>query len=190
MKGYEITDDFIGTFDEIIPDELCDKYIDYFDNWTQNYNIRNTFKISDTALDTITGGFINESMRLEYVNGPFVNAFFRKVWPLYCDRYNELHHSGKSILDIKIQKTIPGEGYHVWHTENSSLESRNRCCAFMVYLNDVEEGGETEFLYQKRRIKPEKGKLILWPAYYTHVHRGNPPLSGEKYVITGWVEYS
>jgi len=58
-----------------------------------------------------------------------------------------------------------------------------------LYLNDVEEGGETEFLYVKRRVSAKKGRFVLWPAGFTHTHRGNPPLSGEKYIMTGWVEF-
>jgi hypothetical protein len=58
----------------------------------------------------------------------------------------------------------------------------------MLYLNDVEEGGETEFLYLKKRIKPQQNRLLIWPAGFTHTHRGNPPLSNNKYIITGWVE--
>jgi hypothetical protein len=57
------------------------------------------------------------------------------------------------------------------------------------YLNDVEEGGETEFLYQGVRVKPKKGTIILCPAAFTHTHRGNPPLSGDKYIINTWVQY-
>jgi hypothetical protein len=60
--------------------------------------------------------------------------------------------------------------------------------AFILYLNDVEDGGETEFLYYHKRIKPKQGTLILFPAGYTHTHRGNPPLKGSKYILTGWVE--
>ena len=60
--------------------------------------------------------------------------------------------------------------------------------AFM-YLNKCEQGGETEFLYQHRRIKPEAGRLVLAPTGWTHPHRGNPPLKGVKYMITGWLEY-
>ena len=63
-------------------------------------------------------------------------------------------------------------GYHVWHDENSGLQHSNRCLVWMIYLNDDFEGGETEYLYYKKRIKAEKGKLLIWPAGMTHAHRG------------------
>jgi hypothetical protein len=69
------------------------------------------------------------------------------------------------------------------------MENRNRVFAFTLYLNDVTEGGETEFLYQKCRIKPVQNRFVLWPAAITHIHRGNPPLSNDKYILTGWSEY-
>mgnify|MGYP003351836575 CR=1 FL=1 len=59
---------------------------------------------------------------------------------------------------------------------------------YLMYLNDVEEGGETEFLYYPKRIKPKKGTLIMWPAGFTHTHRGNPPISNEKYIVATWTE--
>ena len=57
----------------------------------------------------------------------------------------------------------------------------------MVYLNEVEEGGETEWLYQKKRVSPQKGMVVLWPGSFTHLHRGNPPMS-DKYIATGWFQ--
>ena len=57
----------------------------------------------------------------------------------------------------------------------------------MVYLNDVEEGGETEFLHLDLKVKPTKGTLMWFPVHYPYVHRGNVPLSGDKYIMTGWV---
>jgi hypothetical protein len=68
-------------------------------------------------------------------------------------------------------------------------DHRERLLAWSLYLNDVDEGGETEFLYQSMRIKPKMGTFVLWPAFFTHTHRGNPPLSGLKYIATGWVEF-
>jgi len=58
-----------------------------------------------------------------------------------------------------------------------------------LYLNTVEEGGETEFLYQSVRVPPVQGTLSLSPAAWTHTHRGNSPLKGNKYIITTWLEF-
>ena len=60
---------------------------------------------------------------------------------------------------------------------------------YSIYLNTVEEGGETEFLYQSQRVKPVKGRIVIWPAGFPYVHRGNPPLSGEKYIVTSWISF-
>jgi len=60
----------------------------------------------------------------------------------------------------------------------------------LYYLNDVEEGGETEFHYQDMKVKPKKGSLIIFPAGFTHTHKGNIPLSDEKYVVTSWLMYN
>jgi len=189
---YEIGDDFIASFEEVIPDNLCDRYIEYFDNWMKNYGVgvRKSLQVEDSAIDAMTYRFYNDSLRMEHLNAPFINQFMSNVWPVYCERFQALSGSSKIIFDMKVQKTVPGQGYHIWHCENNLITERNRVCAFMMYLNDVEEGGETEFLYQKKRIKPKKGKVLIWPAQFTHMHRGNPPLSGEKYIITGWVEYA
>lgn len=90
---------------------------------------------------------------------------------------------------VKVQKTSPSQGYHVWHSEANCPQLSDRLIAWTLYLNNVEEGGETEFIYQSKRVKPEEGKLVIWPAGFTHTHRGNPPLSGEKYIATGWFRY-
>ena len=117
----------------------------------------------------------------------------KKVITPYLEKYS-LHNMSKDIKisePIKIQKTEPGQGYHVWHFERvgQSKYSLNRLLTFIVYLNDIEEGGETEFLYQNLRIKPKLGTVAIWPVDFTHPHRGNPPLDKTKYIVTGWVEF-
>jgi len=87
---------------------------------------------------------------------------------------------------MQIQRTSPGEGYHMWHFERNKSYA-HRILAWTVYLNDDFEAGETEFLYQAKRIKPEAGSVCVFPADWTHTHRGNQPIDGDKYIITGWI---
>ena len=96
---------------------------------------------------------------------------------------------GAISYEIKLQKTPVKGGYSVWHGEQGKGPSANRVLSWLLYLNDVEEGGETEFLYQGFRQKATKGTLVMWPAAFTHTHRGNPPYSNDKYVITGWANF-
>ena len=88
----------------------------------------------------------------------------------------------------KIQKTEPGQGYHAWHYE-ATPSAPYRKLATMIYLNDNFEGGETEFLYQSKRVEPKMGRLVICPTSFTHTHRGNPPLTGDKYMLNGWVSF-
>ena len=188
-KQYYI-DNHIGIFKNFMPNEMIDHYLNYFNKCEQQGAVYSRSEdevlVSDNAIDTIK----DTSVAMTYTNKPFISMFFRDVYPLYVKKYSYLKQlSTHNILEVKIQKTKTGEGYHHWHCENAAMKARNRILAFMVYLNDVTEGGETEFLYQKCRFKPEKNTLLVWPAQFTHVHRGNPPLSNDKYIITGWVEY-
>ena len=94
--------------------------------------------------------------------------------------------------DINMQKYQAGRGgYPYWHSEVYPQlphnEALHRILLFMYYLNDVEEGGETEFYYQEQSIKPRKGTMVIAPAYFTHTHRGNVPVSNDKYIVTSWV---
>ena len=184
-------DNHIGIFKNFMPNELRNDYMNYFNNCEKQgivfpRKVDETF-ISDHAFNTIMDA---PHVPMTYNNKPFVDLFFKEAYPLYVQKYSYLKKlSTHNILEIKIQKTKIGEGYHTWHCENAEMKARNRILAFMVYLNDVTEGGETEFLYQKCRFKPEKNTMLVWPTQFTHVHRGNPPLSNDKYIITGWVEY-
>ena len=91
--------------------------------------------------------------------------------------------------DIKIQKYKPKEYYNAWHSELDGLiKKQKRILVFTTYLNTINKGGETEFFYQKQKIKPVTGKTIIFPAYWTHTHRGCVT-NETKYIITGWYTY-
>ncbi len=90
-----------------------------------------------------------------------------------------------------IQHYAPGGGFKVWHTERGTHAQPQgaRHLVFMTYLNDVEDGGETEFLHQKIKVKPEKGLTLIWGSDWTFTHRGIPSPSQEKYIVTGWYSF-
>jgi hypothetical protein len=93
---------------------------------------------------------------------------------------------------LNVQKYLKGSGgYPHWHSEvypkDASCDALHRVLAFQFYLNDVSQGGATEFYYQQRKVEPKAGRLLIFPSGFTHTHRGNVPESGDKYIITSWV---
>lgn len=93
---------------------------------------------------------------------------------------------------VKVQKYdhTRGGGYYRFHSEQSAQSDKylRRLLVYTVYLNDVPAGeGETEFLNQGFRYQPCKGDLVIFPAFFTHTHRGNPVYTTDKYIATGWI---
>jgi hypothetical protein len=183
--------DFIGVFDGYVSKDLCQKIIEAFEkaksagraiSRQQENPQRSALSQDDEACS-----LINEDPQLA---NEFGRIFWDQIYPAYAQEYpivSDLDHH--VIKSLKLQKTTPTGGYHMWHCEQGAYAVAERMMAFSLYLNDVEFGGETEFLYQKRRLEAKQGRVALWPAGYTHTHRGNPPYSGDKYILTGWVVF-
>ncbi len=104
----------------------------------------------------------------------------------YCKTWPGAMDLRSMSTACKVQKTVPGGGYHVFHAENTGWQYVTRTLVWLVYLNDNFTGGETEFLNQSLRVVPEQGTVVIWPAAWPWQHRGNPPLTGDKYIATGW----
>ena len=95
---------------------------------------------------------------------------------------------------INLQKYISDQGgYPYWHCElypkpgDAQSETLHRTLLWTIYLNDGFDEGETQFLYQRRKIAPKTGSMLIAPAAFTHTHRGNMPKGGNKYIATSWV---
>jgi len=183
--------EFIGIYENAFTLKECEDTIKLFENYHKSgysYTRENLILHDDVSVS------IGPSIELDW-NPGFIDSFHKKfydyIYPIYNNQYQILQSLQKHKSKyIKIQKTCPTQGYHVWHCEHGALpDNRDRILVWTLYLNDVEEGGETEFLYQSLRIKPKTGTFILFPAHFTHTHRGNPPLSGVKYIATGWIEF-
>ena len=107
---------------------------------------------------------------------------FRETFPFFKGPFKDMGYA--------IQRTNPGEFYH-WHIDGGSHEFSGRQLVAVWYLNDVEgPGGETEFSYQQVKVKPEAGKVVLFPPFWTHEHRGVTLEEGVKYIATTWVVFA
>lgn len=182
--------DFIGVYDGMVPDDFCDEIIEQFD---YHQNVNSIVYCEDEQFDNSNAGRFDWAIDLSHMT-PRMNRMADRDLNQYLiegiDEYTHIFGHMKQVpmytTTQKVQKTPAGGGYHVWHDENSGVAHSTRVAVWMVYLNDNFEGGETEFLYYKRRIQPKKGMLLIWPAGLTHAHRGGLVLSGNKYVVTGW----
>ena len=197
--NYEESENFIRVYDNAVSKEFCRSLIDYFEwcrennkTW-QRHEASSLYKKDESTVLNPTN-FWDINFSSEHLGG-FINEFNTSFWdicyPQYLKDFDVLNgFTRHTIYTFKVQKTIPSTGYHVWHCEHGSVEFSRRIGAYILYLNDVPEGGETEFLYQRLRVSPKEGTLVIFPASYTHTHRGNPPLRGSKYIMTGWIEFS
>ena len=188
-------EEFVGIWHDAYSSEWCNDAIAKMEQGIQS-GLSLTRQESDQVVSTVKDDtqIFTEHVIMSHQLGPLANDFTRKFWhelyPMYTKKFGGLNEADPhAIYHFKMQKTLPGQGYHTWHAENASRLTCNRILAYSLYLNDIDEGGETEFLYLHKRFKPKQGTFLLWPAGFTHTHRGNPPLKQEKYIITGWVEY-
>ena len=184
---------FIGVYDNYILPEECDKVIKLFENQNKFKNTLNRINFENAPI------LLKQDQ--QYFAAPYnLDVWWESLKPMMVNfdlAWNHyVQHTGASdaygvpfhFTDLKIQKTLPTEGYHVWHIEHGKgFSNEPRAFVFSIYLNDVEEGGETEFLHFSKRVKPKTGLIIIWPAGFPYIHRGNPPLSGEKYILTSWM---
>ena len=90
--------------------------------------------------------------------------------------------------NMNLQHYKAGGGFKKWHFENTAIESMSRILVFMTFLNNVEYGGN-EFYYKDIKCPAKKGLTLIWPADWTHTHRGIIDESNEKMIITGWFNY-
>lgn len=188
-----------------IPNSLCKDIIELYEVQTSKYDGQ-----------TVSGIFKTIKNTTEFVipyNSPEISPWFKIEKFLYKELYKNLmnyidiinnsenykpennnNHNvfclkGKSFqMDgFQIQKYEKNKGIYIYHDDffPEYDKKRYRVITFLWYLNTIEDGGETEF-WGNVKVKPEEGKLILFPSFWCFPHRGNVPISDDKYVIAGW----
>jgi prolyl 4-hydroxylase len=182
---------FIGAW--VLPDlHVCDDIIRFF----QQSGDKRPGVVAESVVNKENKDSLDVIVSRENLSHPTVERYLvtlMHVVQAYIDRYPTNRELGSWAITepINIQYYRRGAGYKQWHTERTcGIEPFvKRHLVFMTYLNDVRDQGETEFFYQKIRVQPRKGLTLIWPADWTHVHRGVVSASEEKYIITGWFDF-
>jgi hypothetical protein len=186
--------EFIGMYQNVFPDGFCSHVISEFERLLSSGSCGNRQK--DENVPKTSKEDYNYYLNMKnHIMSPFndvavMDIFMNSLqncFDSYIGEYDILKNLPLRCTSVKIQKTDPGAGYHIWHTEQGAGDQSARCLVYSAYLNDIDGAGETEFLYQRLRIVPKENTMILWPASFTHTHRGNVVHgSKSKYIITGW----
>ena len=186
--------DFIGVWDGLMPAAVCKQFTDWMGTLKDQYSLHSADiqdNVGDGRFQFHNGslGRNDNQILLNHNNHELTKVahqYIQSALEHYIFEYGQLRGQGLISTSIKMQHTPEGGGYHQFHYEAMGLDHSSRVLVWAIYLNDDYEGGETEFLHQKRRIKANQGTLVIWPAGYTHVHKGNLVLKGDKYILTGW----
>ena len=191
LGNTNLSPNFIGSW--IIEPSLCDDIITYYEKNQQ----KQSQGVTSGGFNLETKNRQDISLKPKELNLPenqIYKIYFERLFECYKD-YNlqwPFLSTIVSHLDIgkfNIGKYMPGQHFQQIHCERGGLSSLHRLLAFMTYLNDVQEGGSTYFNHYDLDIKPKKGLTLLWPAEWTHSHKGNILESGTKYIITGWLTF-
>jgi len=193
---------FIGQWN-LNDDFLCDEIKDWFTKrkkYASPGRLGN--KNGEAILNKKYKDSLDISISIESVVNNYNNEFgvFQKYFQnllLITDKYKEQYEycdkyfSWGLVENFNIQYYKKRGGYKTFHCERYGATHKNntRHLVWMTYLNDVEDEGETEFYYQKIKVKPQKGLTLIWPSDWTHTHRGIPSKTQEKYIITGWFNF-
>ena len=186
--------DFIYYKEKGLSKEKCNLIIDLFNKEEDQFNVLpgligpNAGRVDEKMKKCVE--IYNKLSEENEYNGIFLDELEKTL-----NEYKKEHpfiEKGISAWRInniyKIQKYKPGEAYFELHCEtNCSIESSvNQILVWMIYLNDVTDGGYTEFPSQNKLLQPKSGSIIIWPSYWTHPHRGITSKTQTKYIMTGW----
>ena len=187
---------FISIYDNALTPPECKFIRDYHDSDDYLLSIREKgMTLGDTvqkdwkdSLDRYMTMYINGAYQNNAINNIIAKSIKEHI-EKYKEENPELNLLDKWVIrdNYNLQKYSPGGGYHILHCENYNTgKHRTNILAWMYYLNTVREGGGTYFANFDLTVNAVEGRLVIWPAYWTHFHKGIVSKTCDKYIATGW----
>jgi hypothetical protein len=189
MSEYIDYDGFIGIFDNFFDEEFINQLRKYYKQIDDLADYQGRYRPAHIQNDEQL--YMFDANRIWDVHAPWSRYFFEvlneKIIPDYFEKFSILKDREYRPYQLKMKRIPAGGGFHQWHYESTG-DTLTRKIVIQLYLNEGFDGGETEFLYQQKRIDAKKNRLLVWPADWTFTHRGNPPLGKDKYILGTWLE--
>lgn len=183
-----MNEELVWEISNVFTKEFCQNIIDKFDQDNRKYagvtlggkhsDIKQT---TDLHLSKFLDWKIYDTHIKEKISES-ITKYYGEFYEKYRIGYSEIYDEG-----YLIQKTTPESIGYKWHHDFYIKPNADyRFLTVIMYLNTIENEGETEFIFG-RKIKPEAGKILIFPATWTYLHRGNPPKNTNKYIITTFI---
>lgn len=133
---------------------------------------------------------VSESIELD---GIIFNSL-GSVIKQYIAEYSGMDSWVRGMRDTSylVQVYKRGEGFYKPHVDAApwlGYPQSLRALACVMYLNTVDEGGETEFTEHGLKVSPKQGTMLMFPACWTHPHAARIPISGDKWIISTFVAH-
>ena len=183
---------FIGCWN-LENNKLCNEITQFFENNKELQIQGITSYSTDLKVKKTTDIPVNPH-DLKNPKFEVLKQYMDELYKCFIDYQNQwpFLKSVIKVVDVpgfNIQKYSRGDHFALLHSERTTLDTLHRLFAWMTYLNDVDDGGQTNFSHYEIKIKPETGKTLIWPAEWTHAHTGEILKSGTKYIVTGWMNF-
>ena len=107
----------------------------------------------------------------------------------YIETLQPISIAPVQIDQIDMMRYDKGQGFYGRHVDAGSKALQHRILSFVVYLNDVQEGGETDFPLQNKIVKPETGKVVVFPSAFCFLHGSRITISGPKYLLVAFSSF-
>jgi prolyl 4-hydroxylase len=195
LNRSEVKPDFIGSW-MMSERGGCDGIVDYFERNQAiqrkgttgggvDLVVKNSVDVTVLPKEILAPGNEVVEQYFQWLHGCYKD--YLEQWPFFASMAK-----GLEVGSFNIQRYRSGQHFQKIHTERDGIGSLHRVLAWMTYLNDVahDAGGATYFEHYDLAVQPKKGLTLIWPAEWTHAHRGELLKSGSKYVITGWIHFT
>ena len=179
---------FLNIYPDVISPEMCKEIIDRF-NQDSRVTPSNT-QGNDTPSDrkgTMLGiGTLPEWQEISTIVSQGIEERIHHYAETYLSFKRVLMTDKCALTPLQLERIDPGQGFD-WHSDASTPETNKRVLATILYLADIPSGGQTQFAFQMSGIQPQAGSLLLFPPFWTHLHRGETPQQGTKFNLTNFV---